>query len=156
MNRRGFSLVELLIVITLMGLLTGIGTFQFSKYTKKSQISSQTRVLYGDLMEYRMRAFYEKRPWTFKISASGYGIYSSSNVDVAPVTSVALKHPVTSSDSLNVVYDRQGAADLSGKKAVCIASSNDSPVDSVVISATRVQIGKKDEGSCESANIIAQ
>lgn len=147
--------MELLIVIMLMGLLTGLGTFQFGKYVKKSQVTAQTRALYGDLMQYRTRAFYEKRNWTFKISANAYGIYSSSDVTVTPVTSVALKHPVTISDSSNIVFDGQGRATVSGK-AVCIDGQNDAVVDSVVISATRVQIGKKTEGDCTSANFDAQ
>lgn len=156
MNQRGFSLIELLIVIMLIGLLTGLGTWQYASYSKKATIQAQTRVLYGDLMQYRMRAFYEKRNWTFKFSASGYGIYSSSDVTVAPVASVALKHPVTTSDfSQTVIFDSQGGASVSGK-AICVASSNDAPVDAVVISATRVQIGKKDEGSCASDNITAK
>lgn len=155
MNRRGFTLIELLIVIALMGLLTAIGTSQFAVYSKKAQITAQTRTLYGELMQYRLKAFHEKRNWTFKISANGYGIYSSSNVTVTPVTSVVLKHPVTTSDSVDVVFNGQGGTNVSAK-AVCIDGQNDATVDSVVISASRVQIGKKMEGSCESANITAQ
>lgn len=156
MNRQGFTLVELLVVISIMGLLTALGTFQFSSYVKKSGMTSQTRALYGDLNEYRMKSFYEKRNWTFKISSDRYEIFSSSDVTVPPVKTVALKHPVTTADfTANVVFDQQGGSNVSGK-TVCIASSNDAVVDSVIISATRVQIGKKKEGSCQSDNITAK
>lgn len=156
MDRRGFSLVELLIVVSLMAMLTGIGTYQFASHSRKANISAQTRKLHGTLTEYRMKAFYEKRNWTFKISANGYDIYSSSNVDAAPVAKVKLAHPVASSDTVNVEFNGQGVAKVLSAKAVCVDSTNDSTVDSVVVSATRVLIGKKTEGSCQSVNIQAQ
>lgn len=155
MNRHGFSLVELLVVIMIMGTLTALATFEFSSYMRKSGVTSQTRALYGDLNEYRTRSFYEKKNWTFKISANRYEIYSSSNVAVGAVKTVALTHPVTTDFAVDVVFDQQGGSSVSGK-TVCIASPNDAVVDSVVISSTRVQIGKKNEGSCQSANIVAK
>lgn len=156
MKNRGFTLVELLIVIVLIGILSTIGTIAFSEYTKKSQITSQTRTLYGDLMEYRLKALYEKRNWTFKINAASYGIYSSADTSVAPVSSIILKNSVTFNNATDIVYDSQGLANVSGK-TVCVSATNDAAVDSIVISTSRVQIGKKKAGtSCASTNITAQ
>lgn len=156
MKTQGFTLVELLIVIVLIGILSTIGTFAFSEYTRKTQITSQTRTLYGDLMEYRLKALYEKKNWTFKINAASYGIYSSANTAVAPVTTTTLKNSVTFNNTTDVVYDSQGLANVSGK-TVCVSAANDAPVDSLVISFSRVQIGKKKVGtSCAAANIDAQ
>ena len=156
MNKRGFSLVELVVVIGIIGILLSIAAFGFAQYTRKSQITNQTRLLYGDLMEYRTKALYEKKNWTIKISASGYGIYSSANTAVAPVSTVALRHGVDINNTADIVFDSQGLANVSGK-SVCVSSANDAAVDSVVISATRVQIGKKKEGvSCAATNIDAK
>ncbi|MBJ6801872.1 pilus assembly FimT family protein [Geomonas propionica] len=155
MDRRGFTVIELLVAVAVMGLLTALGTVQFNNYMKKAQITSQTRTLYGELMQYRIKAFHEKRNWTFKFTASGYGIYSSANVAVSPVRSVELKHNVISSDTDNVTFDGHGGS-TAAAKTVCVESSNDATVDSVVISTSRVLIGKKDEGSCDSDHITAQ
>jgi prepilin-type N-terminal cleavage/methylation domain-containing protein len=160
MSRRGFSLIELLTVIALIGILSALGTFAFSQYAVKSRISSQTRLLYGDLMEYRTKALYEKKRWTFKISATGYGIYSSTNTTVAPVKSIALRYGITSDTADDVTFDSNGLihfssdiSDLTLTKSACVAAANDAVVDSVVITATRVQVGKKTGVDCVAAAI---
>lgn len=154
MNIRGFSLMELLIVIALIGILSALGTFGFAQYSRKSQITNQTRLLYGDLMEYRLKSIYEKRNWTFKMSAASYAIYSSVDITVAPVRTVNLKHNVESSNPIKIVFDTQGGL-KSGNQSVCVTSANDAVVDSVVISETRVRIGKKGT-SCVAENIDAK
>ena len=158
MNMRGFSLIELLIVIALIGILVSAATFGFTQYSRKSKMESQTRLLYGDLMEYRAKALYEKKNWTFKFSAASYGIYSSAATTVSPVSTVIFKYSVDNTANLNttpITFDTQGMTDVSG--TVCVAGANDANVDSVVISRTRVQIGKRKEGlTCLGENIDAR
>lgn len=163
MSSRGFSLVELLTVIALIGILSAMGTFGFSRYLVKTRITNQTRLLYGDLMEYRTKALYEKKNWTFKISATGYGIYSSANTTVTPVRTVSLKYDVITDNSDDVIFDTKGQIrfssdinDPSLTQAACVSSSNDAVVDSVAISATRVLVGKKTGADCVAANINPQ
>ena len=154
MNKRGFSLVELMVIIAIIGTLSAIGAFAFSQYSRKSQMANQTRLLYGDLMEYRVKALYEKKNWTFKMSANGYDIYSSAVTTVSPVTTVTFKHPVEFSTTVDEFgFDSQGIANREG--SVCVLSANEAAVDSVVISKTRVQLGKKGT-SCDSGHIDAR
>lgn len=163
MNNRGFSLIEVLTVIALIGILSAIGTFGFTQYLVKSRIASQTRLLYGDLMEYRAKALYEKKKWTFKISATGYGIYSSANTTVAPVKTASLRYGVISDNTDDIIFDTKGLIhfssninDLSLTKSACVSSANDAVVDSVIISATWVQVGKKTGVDCAAAAITTQ
>lgn len=154
MNNQGFSLIELLIAIALIGILSGLATFGFSQYTKKSGMVNQTRLLYGDLMEYRVKSIYEKKNWTFKMSAAGYGIYSSVDTTVSPFKSVVFKHPVEQGVT-TIKFDSRGMTNNQG--SVCIAGTNDAAVDAVVISTTRVQLGKKMEGEdCVAEKINAR
>lgn len=155
MNSRGFTLVELLTVIVIIGVLTAIVTVNFNQYTVKSQISNQTRELYGNLMEYRSKAFYEKKNWTFMLAAGGYGIYSSPTVDadVLPVTSVTFSRPFVTNVG-KIVFTGQGFTNNTG--TMCAAETSGAPVDAVVIATTRVQIGKKEGADCASDKIDAK
>lgn len=153
MNNRGFSLIELLTIIALIGILSALATFGFSQYSRKSRITNQTRALYGDLMEYRLKALYEKRNWSFKFSGTGYGIYSSVDTTVTPVSTVVLQYPIEFNTTY-VKFDSQGLTNNSG--TICVSSANDAVVDSVVISKTRIKLGKKEGTDCVADNINAK
>lgn len=158
MNRRGFTLIEVLVVIGLMGILIALGTFGFSSYTKKSQMANQTKVLYGSLMEYRAKALFEKREWTFLFTANSYAIYPSSDTSGTPVETITLKYPISMGGITfpeKITFDGQGLVNVS--RTACIASDNESPVDAVVIAKTRTELGKRQQGAnCESEHVNAQ
>ena len=54
MNKKGFTLVELLVVLAIMGMLLGIGYTYFS--SSKSSLKKDTRILYNNLIFIRMKA----------------------------------------------------------------------------------------------------
>ncbi len=155
MANRGFTLIEILVVVALIGTLLGIATLNFSQYVTKAGIANQTRLMYGDLMEYHTKALFEKKKWTFKFSSNLYGIYSSADTSVAPVATVTLKYPITYSNTGDIVYVSHGLASLG--KTICVAAENNAVVDSVVVSETRVQVGKKKPGmECTGDKIDAK
>lgn len=144
----GFSLVELVVVIGIISILLAIAWFQFSAYTRKSQIEKQTRMLYGDLMEARSKAMFEKRVMTLQFTANGYTIAA----DGVVTSTKNLAYPI---NDRTVVYDTSGLTTNSG--TICLTQSNAATVDSLVISRTRVQIGKKREGAaCDEDHIDAK
>lgn len=157
MNRAGFTLVELLVVIGLISLLLGIGTFQFAQYLRKSAVESQTRKLYSDLLEFRSRALFEKRNKTMKFTATSYAKYSTTTTTGAPVEIISLKRPITRNNSADIVFDARGMLPnaASSGQTICVTEENDAAVDSVVVSMTRVQIGKRDEEmACDDDNVV--
>lgn len=157
MNRTGLSLIELLVVLVIIGTLLAIGTFQFNQFLRKSETEGQTRRLYGDLMELRSQALFEKRNKTFLLSANSYSIYSSTVTSVSPVDTTIIKRSITNNNSVDIVFDSRGmlpnAPDDS--QTICVTEENDAAVDSVVVSITRLQIGKRKGGmACNAANIV--
>lgn len=61
MNSRGFSLVELVIVIALIGIVLAISTLDFSTMMRKGQIDKQAREIHSDLVSLRIEAMQKKQ-----------------------------------------------------------------------------------------------
>jgi prepilin-type N-terminal cleavage/methylation domain-containing protein len=154
-TQRGFSLIEMLIVIAVIGILAAISWFQFSAYSRKSAMESQIRTLYGDLMEARTKAMFEKKVMALTFAANSYTIAA----DGVVTATKTLNYPITWNNAVAVEYRTNGllpnaAAD---GKTICLSQVNEAPVDAVVISMTRIQIGKKIEGAdCVANKIIAK
>lgn len=83
MNRAGFSLVELITVITIMGTLLAIVTLNFNSMQRKSQIESKTREIFNDLNEARLNSIYQKENHRIVFQPNSYVMkrYSSGNED---------------------------------------------------------------------------
>ncbi|MBF0564227.1 MAG: type II secretion system protein [Nitrospirae bacterium] len=59
-NGNGFTLIEVLVVLTIVGILTGLLVYQFAGQTTKSNVELTIKQLYADLSEIRMRAMSDK------------------------------------------------------------------------------------------------
>lgn len=76
---QGFSLVELIIVIGLMGILLALAVPPFQEWMAKSSVETQVRQVAADINEVRVRAFTMKRRHsiTFKAYSAVFRMYSS-------------------------------------------------------------------------------
>ena len=155
MHERGFSLVEMVMVVGIVSLLLAFGTLRFDEYAKRHRTESQTRMLYLQLQKARSNAVYERRQTRVKIYTDHFEMYSSGALGaVAPIVSHALEYPVVMSSTVREVdFDPRGVTNDWG--SICLASSDGSgAVDSVVIHSVRTSIGKKDKGNdCVTDNI---
>jgi prepilin-type N-terminal cleavage/methylation domain-containing protein len=156
MDQRGFTLVELLMAITVMAILLSIGTFQFNQQLRKSAVENQTRILYGDIVQLRSKALFEKRSRALRLSTTGYSLYSSGVMSVGPADTRVLKAPLTwSGATTDVTFDTSGTTN--DNKVICTNQINTAAVDSIVISTTRIRLGKLNQGAaCAEANIVAK
>ncbi len=161
MNDRGFSLMELLIVVTLIGIMSAFATYEFSKALKKSAIEGQTKQMYTDIMAVRLDAMYSKHPRTVAVNGTTFSVYSSSFATGTPTSQTVLKFPaVWDAGSSNVTFDGRGLLIGTTDRALCIDPSNDLAVvnpavlDSVVISMAMVSMGKRSGGVCGAATIV--
>lgn len=153
----GFTLIELLIVITIIGIGAGIATMNFNSYVKKSNIEKQTKELFADLNEARLKAIYVKKRHSIVMNPYNYvfKIYSSEN------ESNSGGNTIYSKNTLNLMTTKTGAA-LDGNifefdtRGFLVGTTNTiriNPVssgaafDCVIISDSRTNLGQMGSGN---------
>jgi len=157
MDQKGFTLLQMVITVAIIGILLSMATLQFGSMNKNTAIDSQTKTLSADLMAERSQAVYEKRRHAVVLSNTGFAVYSGSSVSASAIRSKSLVRPITPG-STQLVFDEWGGITINGDTsimdiAICVQESNAAGVDSVVISRSRIQMGKNKTTGCSSVNI---
>lgn len=152
MNSRGFTMVEMLIVMTIIAIIAGIATMNWNRMVTKSTVEGQIKTVHADIMSTRLEALYSKRPRAVTFSGNVFSIYSSDVTTAAPVASKTFKYGFISNFTGNkVVFDTSGMAN-GEQGTVCVdvygdlLMTSDAYVDSLVVSQARVNLAKRPEG----------
>jgi len=154
MRENGFTLVEMVTVIAIIGILTAMATLGFRAMTQKSQIEGETKEICADLMTVRSQALFRKRARAVGFTNTQFSIYSSGVTSVPPISTKTLKQPITYS-SANVTFDPSGVADPA--VFICVGQSGKAgDADSIIISTTSLMPGIRTGGSCDNAGISAK
>jgi prepilin-type N-terminal cleavage/methylation domain-containing protein len=138
MNERGMTLIEILVVATIITLLVLIVGFQFVGWQAKYKVETQLRVLHSDLMDMRMRAMrtnimhfmnfiYDPPPVN---SGKGYTVYVDVDGDGTPepggddaggvimnLSKTALEYPLMwnlGGSPVNIQADAKGLMNILG------------------------------------------
>lgn len=88
MKRAGFSLIELIVVVAIMGTLLGISTIYFTQWNRKAQIESKTREIYDALNEARLNSIYIKKQHRITFQPNSYSLKRYESGDDATGTDV--------------------------------------------------------------------
>ena len=165
MRSRGFSLLELVVLMALVSILLTIATLNFKEYLQRSRTETQTRFLYGELLKARVNAVCQRRTVRVKIYQARFEVYSSQldkSSGAEPLQTNLLSYPITCSRDwdpaagFNIDFERDG---LSNRNlSICLEpSAGSGGVDSITVFSTRISIGKKDGGDeCDTDNITAK
>ena len=159
MDNKGFSLVELIVIMAIMATILSIATLQFNQMSRKYNIEAQTRMLYADIMKVRSEALLQKRPravnFVSTTTQTTFSIYSSANTSVGAAAQNPMKFPMIPVGTTTISFDQMGMASSSGFNftveppilALCTSLDDKSiGYDSIVITPTRIAIGKRQEG----------
>lgn len=149
MNVRGYSLVEVMLVLAILALLTGISTLDFRGYLLRYRGDAQIRMIYGEILKARSDAICQRREVLVKVYPSRFEIYSTGydKNGAAPVQTLPLSIRVSCTGSGSdggcpIAFDSRGiTSDLC---TIYLPAPAGSRVDSVVVSYARVRLGKKE------------
>ena len=165
MQARGFSLIEMIVVMAIVSVLLAIGTLRFNDYLKQYRTEAQTRLLYSELLRARVNAIYQRKAIRVKLYPGRFEVYSSQQDDTRgakPLQTHALRYPVTCSATMDPVQGYRIDFEANGQTfdecSICLdPSAGSGAVDSLKVARTRMSIGKKDKGDeCMPDNITVK
>lgn len=76
---KGFSLLELMVVVIIVGILAGMSVFGYRNFTIKNEINNQIMAIYGDLVKLRMMAMRNNKMTFMELTSDNYIGYVDTN-----------------------------------------------------------------------------
>lgn len=183
MKNSGVTLIELIVVVSVIGILVVALGFSFQGWMGSYKVESQIKEMYVDLMNARARAMQRNRAHFVSLATTQYTIRedispwpdgdgilnASDNVrptgysDPIPLLQKNLNpiHPITWGDisDTQIEFTKKGLSN--DTKTICSNTSLDADYNCIEISAARINIGKlttkiPDGGACLAANCVSR
>lgn len=173
----GFSLIEVLVVIAIVGILGGMAIASYAGMTRKYNIDNQARRIHADLSKVRLMALTKGRMHFVTLAAGGYTAYddnspapdgneeltvgsdsvalrSNEALNLSTVTDQQFQ-PIAWSGNATMAFNPRGLS--TAPNTVCIFSNVTPRYDCINISPARIALGKLNvQGVCNAANCRIQ
>jgi type II secretion system protein H len=172
MKNNGFSLVELIVAMVIIGILLSVAVINFNQWMTKSNVEKQANEIYMELAEARELALHTRQPRSVRVSAnslvfrrytsdadleSGAGVLIKTKTLRYPITPSTWSDPsanpnITAED---ILFTTRGIVDQPTPISICVYSTVGPAVDAVVVVQSRVATGKikVQGGACDLGKI---
>jgi prepilin-type N-terminal cleavage/methylation domain-containing protein len=165
MKNRGFTLIEILVVITIMGIILMIAVPNYNETMTKSKIEKQTKELHSLIVSARLAAMQTKRPGAIFLGPQQciHRVYTSVIYPTSTVFKVVdnttfpfvMKRKATTGTTLNdldvtsdnITFDTRGFTDIDKTTLVVTPLKYSGGNDCVVIYTSRTNIGRMENAS---------
>lgn len=162
----GITLIELIIVVSIIGILAIALGFEFSDWMGKYKVESEVKDLYSDLMNARINALHKNRFYFVLLAPKQYAVSEDMNENESPDVGERLpsfpkdlNHAITwnGGGGNQITFNKRGLI-LPPGRTICTFTSVNPDFDCLVISETRISRGKlKDQmGACDATNCEAK
>jgi len=157
-RRGGFTLLEILIVIAIVGIVMAIAVGNFRGMMEKYRVEGETKQMFADLMDARGRAMQRNRVFHVQITDNGYKTFE--DINPAPdgddnltgsdkqVAGVTVIPTITRTAGLSSFrFNRNGIASATG--TIRFSSTSQPDYDCITVRETRIKMGKWNGASCD-------
>jgi prepilin-type N-terminal cleavage/methylation domain-containing protein len=155
MKNSGFTLLEIIIVMAILGILLGIAAISGRDWLERYRVEGQTKEMYVDLMNARVNAMQRNRVFFVTLQAANqYAIYEDTNPspdgdgDLQPTQDTLVmqkptRFPLQPHLGLGLTtfsFEKSGLVSLNG--TIRFYSSVDPFSDCIKLFSTRILMGK--------------
>lgn len=162
-NNRGFTIVELVLVLAILGTLLGIAVISGNALINRYRVETQIRTMYVDFMSARTNAMQKNRMYFITLTSNQYQIYEDrdqTNVNLPygdgsflPASDKLVmqkdlgQHGMTWNNSSTMTFDTRGlmnGSERTGRVTINFGAA----YNCISISSTRIRIGAANETDC--------